>query len=135
MEKRNYAEITPEITRMAGLCEKSDYIEPSMYANYKVYRGLRDLNGKGVLTGLTEISEIHAKDFDEQGREIPCAGELFYRGYNVKELVKGFTSSGRFGFEETAYLLLFLRRHNIKSSVKRLQAIARFRIHSFVILL
>ena len=107
MEKRNYAEITPEITRMAGLCEKSDYIEPSMYANYKVYRGLRDLNGKGVLTGLTEISEIHAKDFDEQGREIPCAGELFYRGYNVKELVKGFTSSGRFGFEETAYLLLF----------------------------
>lgn len=107
MEKRNYAEITPEITRMAKLCESSDYIEPSMYSDYRVFRGLRDLNGKGVLTGLTEISEIHAKDSDGKGGEIPCAGELFYRGYDVKELVRGFTSSGRFGFEETAYLLLF----------------------------
>ncbi len=107
MEKRNYSEITPEITELARLCEKSSYIEPSMYGDYKVYRGLRDLNGKGVLTGLTEISEVHAKDPDGNGGEVPCAGELYYRGYNVKDLVKGFVSSGRFGFEETTYLLLF----------------------------
>ena len=103
MGKRNYSEITPEIEALTRLCEKSDYIEPSMYSEYNVYRGLRDLNGKGVLTGLTEISEVRAKD--DAGN--PCPGELYYRGYDVKELVRGFTAEGRFGFEETAYLLLF----------------------------
>ena len=100
MGKRNYSEITPEIEALTRLCEKSDYIEPSMYSEYNVYRGLRDLNGKGVLTGLTEV---RAKD--DAGN--PCPGELYYRGYDVKELVRGFTAEGRFGFEETAYLLLF----------------------------
>ncbi|MBQ7125345.1 MAG: citrate/2-methylcitrate synthase [Clostridia bacterium] len=107
MEKRNYSEITPEILKLSEICEKSDYIEPSMYSEYNVFRGLRDLNGKGVLTGLTEISEVHAKKPDGKGGEIPCAGELYYRGYDVKSLVKGFVSSNRFGFEETTYLLLF----------------------------
>ncbi len=107
MEKRNYSEITPEITELASLTEKSDYIEPKMYSEYMVYRGLRDLNGKGVLTGLTEISEVHAKDPDGNGGFVPCPGKLFYRGYNVKELVNGFVSQNRFGFEETTYLLLF----------------------------
>ncbi len=105
--KRNYSEITPSILKLANMCEKSDYIEPAMYADYGVFRGLRDLNGKGVLTGLTEISEIRAKKTDENGNEIPCPGELFYRGYDIKDLVKGFASSHRFGFEETVYLLLF----------------------------
>ena len=107
MEKRNYSAITPDILKLAALSESSDYIEPEMYRKYQVNRGLRDLNGKGVLTGLTEISEVHAKDKDEKGQEIPCAGQLFYRGYNVKDLTKGFLSEKRFGFEEITYLLLF----------------------------
>lgn len=107
MEKRNYSEITEEIRALAALCETSDYIEPAMYTQYQVNRGLRDLNGKGVLTGLTEISEVHAKDKGENGEEIPCAGQLFYRGYNVKDLTNGFLQEKRFGFEEITYLLLF----------------------------
>jgi len=107
MEKRNYAEITPEILHLAALSEKSDYIEPEMYQKYQVNRGLRDLNGKGVLTGLTEISEVHAKDKGPNGEDIPCAGQLFYRGYNVKDLTQGFLAEKRFGFEEITYLLLF----------------------------
>ncbi len=107
MEKRNYSAITPDILDLAVLCETSDYIEPEMYRKYQVNRGLRDLNGKGVLTGLTEISEVHAKDQGENGEEIPCAGQLFYRGYNVKDLTQGFLSEKRFGFEEITYLLLF----------------------------
>jgi len=107
MEKRNYSAITPEIQRLAALSETSDYIEPEMYRKYQVNRGLRDLNGKGVLTGLTEISEVHAKDKGENGEDIPCAGQLFYRGYNVKDLTQGFLAEKRFGFEEITYLLLF----------------------------
>lgn len=81
-------------------------ISPELYTKYKVNRGLRDLNGKGVLTGLTEISEIQSKKIVD-GEEMPCQGQLFYRGYNVKDIISDFAKSGRFGFEETAYILLF----------------------------
>ncbi len=81
-------------------------IEPQLYIEHKVNRGLRDLNGKGVLTGLTEISDIISKKVVD-GEEIPCRGELYYRGYNVEDLVGGFIRDDRFGFEETVYLLLF----------------------------
>ena len=81
-------------------------IPPELYIEHKVNRGLRDLNGKGVLTGLTEISDIISKK-TVNGEEIPCKGELYYRGYDVKDLVNDFRSSDRFGFEETVYLLLF----------------------------
>ena len=76
-----------------------------IYSKYKVFRGLRDLEGKGVLTGLTEISEVYAKK-EVDGKLIPCHGQLFYRGINIEDLVKGFIKEDRFGFEETAYLLL-----------------------------
>ena len=78
-----------------------------LYDKYEVKRGLRDLNGKGVLTGLTEISEIHASDIDENGISHPCDGKLFYRGVNVEDIIAGFTKDKRFGFEEVTYLLLF----------------------------
>ncbi len=81
-------------------------IEKELYDLYKVNRGLRDLNGKGVLTGLTEISEVNAKR-EVRGELVPCEGELYYRGYNVYDLVDGFTGERRAGFEETCYLLLF----------------------------
>jgi len=105
MDKRNYSEITPQIAELSALCAKS-IIDPSLYTKFKVNRGLRDLEGNGVLTGLTEISEVVAKK-KVNGEEVPCEGELYYRGYNVKNLVEGFENDGRPGFEETVYLLLF----------------------------
>ena len=104
-DKKNYSEITPEISALTQKCIKNNYIRPELYTKHKVNRGLRDLNGKGVLTGLTEISEINAKKLVD-GKEISSPGELFYRGYNIKELVNGFLKDNRFGFEEIAYLLL-----------------------------
>jgi citrate synthase len=104
--KNDFTEITPEIQKLTSLCYKNSFIDPELYKKYNVNRGLRDLNGNGVLTGLTEISEIQA--FDElDGAKIPCEGKLYYRGYNVEQIVDGFIREKRFGFEETAYLLIF----------------------------
>ena len=118
MEKKNkYAlfEITPEIEHFAELCEKNTTIENDLYSKYEVKRGLRDVNGKGVLAGLTNISDVCATKIVD-GKEVPCAGNLYYRGYNIKDLVRGFLEDGHFGFEEIAYLLLFGELPNIKES-------------------
>lgn len=118
MEKKNkYAlfEITPEIEHFAELCEKNTTIEKDLYSKYEVKRGLRDVNGKGVLAGLTNISDVCATKIVD-GKEVPCAGNLYYRGYNIKDLVRGFLEDGHFGFEEIAYLLLFGELPNIKES-------------------
>jgi len=87
---------------VAGSCN----IDPELYGKYDVKRGLRDINGKGVLVGLTEIADVKAYNMVE-GESVPCEGQLFYRGYDVEHLVAGFLASDRFGFEETVYLLLF----------------------------
>ena len=105
MVERNFSEITPEIKKLDKICENNSRIDPKFYSKYKVFRGLRDLEGKGVLSGLTEISEVYAKK-EVDGKLIPCHGQLFYRGINIEDLVKGFIKEDRFGFEETAYLLL-----------------------------
>lgn len=81
-------------------------IDPELYTQYGVKRGLRDKNGKGVLSGLTAISLIKSSE-EVDGRSVPCDGELYYRGYNIFDLVNGFRAQDRFGFEEIAYLLLF----------------------------
>ena len=86
-------------------CISHDTISDKLFAENGVYRGLRDLNGKGVLTGLTNISKI-VSFREKDGKREPCDGELWYRGYNVRDLV-GLMSGKRFGFEKTAYLLLF----------------------------
>ena len=78
-----------------------------MYPLHNVKRGLRDIDGNGVVAGLTEISYIKAKDKDSDGNAVPCKGELYYRGINIKDIVKGFVEENRFGFEETMFLLLF----------------------------
>lgn len=104
---KNYSEITPYITELAALSDKNNGIRPEMYTEHHVYRGLRDMSGNGVVTGLTEISRIKAKEILPDGSETPCDGQLFYRGINVRDLVSGFMRERRFGFEETAYLLLF----------------------------
>ena len=94
------------IERYADLCLSNSKIDPQLYVENKVNRGLRDVNGKGVLTGLTEISDVVSKKIID-GEEVPCEGSLYYRGYNVEDLVGGFMKDDRFGFEEIIYLLLF----------------------------
>ncbi len=103
---RSYCTITDEVYKLADLCVSNSNIDPKLYDEFEVKRGLRDLDGKGVLTGLTEISTINSTKVID-GKTVPCSGELFYRGINVKDLVRGFVSDNRFGFEETTYLLLF----------------------------
>ena len=95
-----------KILRLADICMKNSRIEPELYNVYHVKRGLRDLDGKGVVTGLTEISTIISSKM-ENGEEVSCDGELYYRGININDIVGGFEKDGRFGFEETVYLLLF----------------------------
>ena len=97
--------ITPEMSRLADICS-SKVIAPELYKEYKVNRGLRDLNGKGVLTGLTNISRITAKEVVD-GVEHPARGKLYYQGYDVEDIVDSVQKEGRFGFEEVVYLLLF----------------------------
>lgn len=104
---KDYSAITPDILKLSELCSGNSVINSEMYLEHKVFRGLRDLNGNGVLTGLTEVSEIQSFQVGENGEKHPCRGQLFYRGINVEELVGGFIKDNRFGFEETTYLLLF----------------------------
>lgn len=106
MDHNIYSEVTPEIVQLAKLSEEADIIETELFTKFDVKRGLRDLNGKGVLAGLTRISDVRANKMVD-GVQIPIHGDLFYRGYNVKDLVAGFTKDNRFGFEEVTYLLLF----------------------------
>ena len=101
-----YSKYSQDIMELTKMASKSDIINPKLYEKYDVKRGLRDINGNGVVCGLTEISEIIAFGKDADGNKIPADGELYYRGVNVRELVKGATGR-RFDFEEATYLLLF----------------------------
>ncbi len=104
--ERNFAEITPELAELAQRSIGSYCIDPALYTEYDVKRGLRDLNGKGVLVGLTEISEVNATKIVD-GKSVPAEGQLYYRGYNVQDLVRGIKPDSHFGYEECTYLLLF----------------------------
>lgn len=106
MHNYSYSEITPELLELSRLSRENSMIDPALYTKYEVKRGLRDLNGKGVLAGLTDISEITSYTIEDSDM-IPCEGRLYYRGYKIQDLVQGFESEHRFGFEEIAYLLLF----------------------------
>ena len=108
MDHNIYSEVTPDIVHLAGMAQQADIIDTELFTKYDVKRGLRDLNGKGVLAGLTNISDVRAKEIID-GVEVPAHGRLFYRGYDVKDLVTGFTKDNRFGFEEITYLLLFAK--------------------------
>ena len=104
-EQNTYSEITPEILNLAKRCASIDRIDEELYRKYEVKRGLRDISGKGVLAGLTDISEIISYTIEDNDM-IPCEGRLFYRGYNIQDLVGGLIQDKRFGYEEIAYLLL-----------------------------
>lgn len=103
---KNFSEITESVLDLCSICKKNAKINPELYDKYDVKRGLRDKNGTGVLTGLTEIGEVKSYTIDD-GEIIPCEGKLYYHGIDIESLVDGFTKDERFGYEETAYLLIF----------------------------
>ncbi|MFI3212215.1 MAG: citrate/2-methylcitrate synthase [Eubacteriales bacterium] len=106
MDQNIFSDVTPELINLANLSKEAGMIDTALFTKFDVKRGLRDLNGKGVLAGLTNISDVRATKIVD-GESIPIHGNLFYRGYNVIDLVNGFSKDNRFGFEEITYLLLF----------------------------
>ena len=104
--KNFYSKYAQDLSELAKMASKNDIINPKLYEKYDVKRGLRDVNGNGVVCGLTEISEIQAFKKDKDGTKHPTEGQLYYRGIEIRELVNG-VSGRRFAFEEAAFLLLF----------------------------
>ena len=102
----NYSRISNEIKRLSDLCLDNLRIDTELYTKYEVKRGLRDINGKGVLAGLTDVSKIQSYVVEDNDL-IPCEGKLYYQGVDVEDIVAGFIKEKRFGYEETIYLLLF----------------------------
>lgn len=94
------------LEKLTVLSEDSNYINPELFKKFEVKRGLRDLDGRGVLVGLTEIGEVHSYIVDEN-EMIPVPGRLSYRGIDVRDITAGYLKDERYGFEETTYLLLF----------------------------
>ena len=109
MNNKEMMELDPELDsqfdELVKYCMVSGAIDPNLYIKYDVKRGLRESNGKGVLTGLTEISDVIGFDSID-GERVPCDGRLYFQGYNVRELIKK-GENRRFAFEEATYLLLF----------------------------
>ena len=127
-------DVMPKIQRLAELARESTEIDNTWYYKFDVKRGLRDLEGNGVLAGLTDISDIVAFSKDGDGNKVPCEGILRYRGIDINDIVKGFMSENRFGFEECAYLLLFgaLPKEKQLNSFKEILAGFRTLPESFV---
>lgn len=94
------------VKEWSDICMSDERIDLETYDKFDVKRGLRDKNGNGVVAGLTKVSKIRSSKTVD-GEKIPCEGQLFYRGYNIYDLVNGVVKDNRFGFEEMSYLLLF----------------------------
>ena len=120
-----YESLVKVIDNYVDLCADWGKIDQSLYSKYDVKRGLRESNGKGVLTGLTEISDVCG--FRNEGNErIPIEGELYFQGYNVYQLVEGFKGT-KHGFEETTFLLLFGRLPNEEELREFMNVIGKLR--------
>ncbi len=102
----DYENTFSKIDELALLCKDNMAIDSTLYKKYDVKRGLRDISGKGVLAGLTDISDI-ISSVQVDGVSQSVSGELYYRGINIVDLVEGSSKENRFGFEEVTYLLLF----------------------------
>ena len=124
---KNNSEITPYISELAEISTQNNKIVADMYLEHKVNRGLRDVNGNGVVTGLTEVSKVKAKEKLPDGSEVSCDGQLYYRGINIRELVAGFMKDDRFGFEEAVYLLLFSELPNKKQLLRFEEELSDYR--------
>ena len=107
MKKQDFSNVErePILNRLSNKVRESSYINPELYTKYEVKRGLRDISGKGVLAGLTEIGEVHAYHLSEN-ELVPVPGQLIYRGIYIYDITKNFLEEGRFGFEEIAYVLI-----------------------------
>lgn len=121
-----YINTEEEIKKLAVLCQESCKINPELYTKYEVKRGLRDISGKGVLTGLTEVSEIRSYTIVDSDL-VPCEGKLYYQGVDVEEIVSGFIKEDRFGYEETVYLLLFGKLPNRDELINLKKLLAQYR--------
>ena len=99
-------DLNTQFDDLVNYCMLSGKISQHLYEDYDVKRGLRDSNGKGVLTGLTEIADVVSYQYDEDGNKVPGPGKLYYQGYDVEDLIKSYQNK-RYAFEETTYLLLF----------------------------
>lgn len=119
-----YSHRISELTKIAAA---NNNIENEMYEKYEVKRGLRDKNGKGVVCGLTEISEVTSWE-NIDGVRTPVPGVLCYRGYNVKDIVRNCVEENRFGFEETVYLLLFGKLPSDKELYDFTEMLSEFRV-------
>ncbi|MCD7811154.1 MAG: citrate/2-methylcitrate synthase [Ruminococcus sp.] len=106
MSDYKFSKVTPEVQRLADKSLEGYKIDPELYSKYDVKRGLRDINGSGVVAGLTNISTIKVIESSD-GVQNRGDGKLYYRGIDVEDIVAGFVREKRFGFEETIYLLLF----------------------------
>lgn len=124
--KNSFSEITPEIKELEKICKNNSSIDPKLYIEHKVNRGLRDINGKGVLTGLTEISEVNGKR-EINGETVEIEGEIFYRGIPVEKLVDGAIRGNYPCFEETTYLLLFGKLPNKEEFEEFKKLLAHYR--------
>jgi citrate synthase len=94
------------LKRLGEKIKVTDRIDPELYTRYQVKRGLRDIDGRGVLVGLTEIGEVRSYIVEAE-EMVPIPGKLIYRGIDINDIVNGYLKDERFGFEETCYLLLF----------------------------
>lgn len=121
-----FSEMAPEIKEFAEKCKKNAVIDAELYTKYDVKRGLRDVSGKGVLTGLTEVSEIRSYTVVDLDM-IPCEGKLYFQGIDIEELTAGFLKEDRFGFEETAYLLIFGQLPNEDEAQRFKKLLAHYR--------
>ena len=118
------------IEELSRLCIENGKIDKELYTFHDVKRGLRDINGKGVRAGLTEISEI-CSNREVDGKTVPCDGKLYYRGIDVEDIVKGFIHDDRFGFEEVVYLLLFGNLPNAEQLDEIKKLLAKVRLYVF----
>ena len=121
-----FSEMAPEIKEFAAICKENAVIDTEYFSKYDVKRGLRDVSGKGVLTGLTEVSEIRSYTIVDHDM-IPCEGKLYFQGIDIEELTSGFLKEDRFGFEETAYLLIFGELPSKEQSKKFKELLAHYR--------
>ena len=106
MQNKEQGNLEGFLNNLCTEYRKHNQIDPAYYERYNVKRGLRNSDGTGVMAGVTQIGNVMGY-YLQDGERIPAPGKLVYRGIDVEELVNGFVSENRFGFEETAYLLLF----------------------------
>lgn len=116
-------EFMDNLSQWSDICLSDERIDLELYEKYDVKRGLRDKNGNGVVAGLTKVSKIEANKVVD-GVKVPCEGKLFYRGYNIYDLIGGVVRENRYGFEEIAYLLLFGELPNADQLTKFKESLA-----------